>query len=145
MPDLHHEHHDLPKPLSFREEDFLRHYYCRRGISRFGGGSAAEAYRKVYGRHRAITRGSARSAGARLARQPWIRAAFCLDRRLMGHGGRLHWHRDLRSHAREWLELIRTVDKFGDWPDDVAQIIRHANTHTEAIAGLKRIERLHKA
>jgi hypothetical protein len=136
---------DRPQPSSFREEDFLRHYLCRRGMSAFwkrGTGSAADAYRKVYGQHRRITDGTARSAGARLARQPWMKAAFYLERRLMGHGGRLRWPVDLRSAAREWWQLIQGLNQgFGDWPADVAQIIRTAKTHPEAREGLKKLER----
>ena len=133
--------HDLLKPLTFREEDFFKYYACRRGISRFGGGSAADAYMRVYSRHRTITRASARSAGARLMRRPWMRAAFYLDRRMMAHGGRLHWPRDLYSAAWQWLNLVRTFNKLGDWPADICFVIRHAKTYPEAVEGLRRLPR----
>lgn len=133
--------HDLPKPLTFREEDFFKYYACRRGISRFGGGSAADAYWRVYGQHRTITRASARSAGARLMRRPWMKAAFYLDRRMMAHGGRLHWPRDLYSAAWQWLNLVRAFNKLGDWPADICFIIRHAKTYPEAVEGLRRLPR----
>ena len=133
---------DIPKPLSFREEDFLRAYLCKRGRLWFGGrgaGSAAHAYRAAYGKHRTITPGSTRSAGARLARQPWMRAAFLLDRRMTGHGGRLHWPADLRSAGRQWLTLIRSINRtFDDWPADVCRAIQSAKTHPEALAALSR-------
>ncbi len=133
--------HDLPKPLTFREEDFLKYYACRRGISRFGGGSAADAYMRVYGRRRIITRASARSAGARLMRRPWMRAAFYLDRRMMAHGGRLHWPRDLYSTASQWLNLVRSLNRLGDWPADICFVIRHAKSYPEAAEGLRRLRR----
>jgi hypothetical protein len=133
--------HELPKPLSFREETFLQYYACRRGISRFGGGSAADAYWRVYGCHRTITRASARSAGARLMRRPWMKAAFYLDRRMTANGGRLHWPRDLYSAAWQWLNLVRAFNQFGDWPADICFIVRHANTYPEAVEGLRRLKR----
>lgn len=45
-------------------------------------------------------------AGARLARRPWVRAAWYLDRRLQGTGGRLHWPDDMRSAWHTWIQLI---------------------------------------
>jgi hypothetical protein len=128
--------------LSIREESFLQHYLCRRGLRGFfPGGSAADAYRKVYGRHRPLTLGSIRSAGARLARQPWMKAAFFLDRRMSHHGGRLHWPADLRSAARQWLQLVRMVNRYGDWPADVCRVIQQARTYPDAVDGLRRLDR----
>lgn len=137
---------DNLRGLSIREESFLAEYWCPRGTPFFGPrghGSAADAYRKAYGRHRAITPASARSAGARLMRRPWMRAAFYLDRRLMQHGGRLHYPADMHSAGGKWLQLIRNLDRaFIDWPADVGRVIRHASTYPEARDGLAKLERL---
>ena len=129
---------DVPRGLSCREQLFLAHYWCKRGTGFFGGGRnagcAADAYRKVYGKFRRLTAASARSAGARLMRRPWMRAAFLLDRRLMNHGGRLHWPVDLHSKGREWLQLLRSLDRqYLDWPADIGQIIRLAQTYEGAL------------
>ena len=137
---------DVPSGLTFQEEDFLMRYSCRRGCSFFGGGrnagSAADAYRKTYGRHHIITDASARSAGARLMRQPWMKAAFLLDRRLMHHGGRLHYPADMHSAGWQWLQLIRALDReFADWSADVGHIIRHAHTCLDACDEMLKLER----
>jgi hypothetical protein len=114
---------EQPKPLSFREEDFLWQYGIKCGRIFLGGkrgsGSAADAYRKVYGGHRPITPGRARSAGARLARQPWMAAGASLQRRLLySGGGFVGWPRDLRNNCWKWLQLIGALGS--DWPPDVA-------------------------
>ena len=75
-------------------------------------------------------------------RRPWMRAAFLLDRRLMAHGGRLHYPTDMRSAGLQWLNLIRRLDRaFMDWPADVRQVIRHAQSYEEALNGLAELER----
>jgi hypothetical protein len=130
---------ERPLTISIREEAFLFRYICRWGCRLFpgdSGGSAEEAYREVYGRRGRLTAASARSAGARLRRQPWMVAGFYLDRRLMAHGGRLQWPDDLRSAAPQWSYLIRILNRLGDWPPRAAQIVRHAKTYGEAWDGL---------
>ena len=136
---------ERPLPLNFREESFLCEYIRRWGTKHLGGGrgsgSAAHAYRKAYGKHRAITAASARSAGARLARRPWMKAAFYLDRKGMLYGQR-QLPADLRSSAREWLELVRAVNaSFADWPADVRAVLRSVKTYPEAIKALAQLPR----
>lgn len=136
---------DIPRGLTIREERFLQRYVCRRGTSFFGGprgsGSAADAYRQTYGSH--LAPGSCRSAGARLRRRPWMRAAFLLDRRLMAHGGRTHFPEDMRSAGDQWLELIRLLDvAFVDWPAGVRRIMCAARTCAEAKGELLILRRL---
>lgn len=134
---------ERPLPLSFREEDFLIYYMCRRGMSPLagfgGGGSAAEAYMKSYGSRRKLTAASARSAGARLARRPWMRAAFLLSRRLPLINQRAYQPDDLRSAGREWLQLASALCKFGDWPADACAAILSVRTYPEAIARLRNL------
>jgi hypothetical protein len=133
---------DIPRALTIREERFLQRYVCRRGTSFFGGprgsGSAADAYRQTYGSH--LSPGSCRSAGARLRRRPWMRAAFLLDRRLMAHGGRTHFPEDMRSAGEEWLAVIAVLDQGGrGWPPDAARAMREARTCPAACSALVRL------
>jgi len=139
---------DLPMPLTIREKLFLMNYWCRNGIgSGFFGPrglhSAADAYRSVYGQGGRLKWVSAKSAGARLARRPWIRAAWFLDHRLQGTGGRLHWPDDMRSACHPWIQLIVEMDAAFDrsWPYDVAHVIRHAHTVWEAKDRLAKLDR----
>jgi hypothetical protein len=131
---------DLPRGITWREEDFLRYYSCRWGTRFFGNDSAAATYRYVYGRHRALTTGSIRSAGARLARQPWMRAALIYDRRLMNCGGRLQYPDDMRSAAWSWLRLLYDLcRRYVDWPPAVGAVLRHARTFSEATSELDKL------
>ena len=136
---------ERPLPLNFREESFLCEYIRRWGTKHLGGGrgcgSAAYAYRKAYGKHRAITAASARSAGARLARRPWMKAAFYLDRKGMLYGQH-PLPADLRSSARHWLQLAKDLNaSFNDWPEDVRAVLRNAKTYPEAIKALAQLPR----
>ena len=124
------------------------YYWFRRGMpggvfGPRGEGSAAHAYGRIYGRSRRLKWSSAKSAGARLARRPWVRAAWFLDRRLQGTGRRLHWPDDMRSACHTWIQPIVEMDAAFDrsWPCDVAHAIRHAHTVWEAKDRLTKLER----
>ena len=108
-------------------------------------GSAAHAYGRIDGRSRRLKGSSTKSADARLARSPWIRAAWFLARRIQGTGGRLHWPDDMRSACHTWIKLIVEMDAAFDrsWPYDVAHAIRLAHTVWEAKDMLSRLERFH--
>ena len=137
-----------PLGLTIQEELFVMYYWFRRGMpggvfGPRGEGSAAHAYRRIYGQSRRLKWSSVKSAGARLARRPWIRAAWFLDRRLQGTGGRLHWPDDMRSACHTWIQLIVEMDAAFDrsWPYDVAHAIRHAHTVWEAKDSLAKLDR----
>lgn len=136
---------DLPVPLTIREELFLMNYWCRNGI---GGGffgprglhSAADAYWSVYGQGGRLKWASAKSAGARLARRPWMRAAWLLSRRLSGCGQPFRFPDDMRSAGRGWRSLIQQLDrKFFSWPPDVTYALRHTRTLPEALERLREL------
>lgn len=132
----------LPKGLTLREECFLGRYLCPHGLRLRGfprgQGSAADAYRRAYGR--TIPPGTARSAGARLARQPWIRVGILLNQRLLGYGRPWQYPADLRSSAETWLAVINTLDRAaGGWSARHRQIIASAHTINDAIAGILEI------
>ncbi len=109
-----------------------------------GRRGTGQAYGRIDGRSRRLKGSSTKSAAARLAR-PWIRAAWFLDRRLQGTGGRLHWPDDMRSACHTWIQLIVEMDAVFDrsWPYDVAHAIRLAHTVWEAKDMFNRLERFH--
>lgn len=108
-------------------------------------GSAAHPYGRIDGRSRRLKGSSTKSADARLAHRPWIRAAWFLARRLQGTGGRLHWPDDMRSACHTWIQLIVEMDAAFDrsWPSDVAHAIRLARTVWEAKDMFNRLEQFH--
>jgi hypothetical protein len=128
------------RSLSLREREFLNLYLCPYGVSILvgNGHSAAWAYRKVYGRHRDLTEASIRSAGARLARRPWMWAARILSCRLHFFAAYWDWPCDMRSHGRGWCRLVSILDsEFLDWPFDIALEVSRSRTVTEAAGFLK--------
>lgn len=140
----------LPQALSNRHWLFVRRYWCKKGIGGFlgpaGHGSAFHAYRSIYrhsGAEKPTKRASAKSSAARLARQPWIRAAWLFDVRLMRFSGLAGQGRDfpsdLRSAGSGWLRLLRWLDRTftSDWPLEVRSAVASAGTIETARAALR--------
>jgi hypothetical protein len=142
---------DRMQTLTFPEELFCLEYYCRRGMSCsfFGMGrgshSAADAYRRVYGRRHRLTAASARSAGSRLARRPWMKAGWLYCLRVFKFNqfpNRGCWFPDdMRSDDERWLKLLRWIEwEFtADWTPAIRIAIGFSKNFPEACEAMKRV------
>ncbi len=129
-----------PLSLSVREELFLAQYWLKGGyrFNRFqrGSHSAGDAYQRVFGRDRHMSRNTARSAGGRLARRPWIDAAWRYLIRLthtpgfQSEGYRLQYPDDIRSAGAAWQALLFFLDcEFSStWTPEVVSAAANART-----------------
>lgn len=140
----------LPQELSNRHWLFVRRYWCKGGISGFPGpaghGSAFHAYRSIYcqpGAEKPTKRASAKTSAARLARRPYIRAAWLFDVRLMRFSGTqgegVDFPRDMRSAGSDWLRLLRWLDRTFDctWPREIREAIASARSIDNARRALR--------
>ncbi|RYD31839.1 MAG: hypothetical protein EOP86_17040 [Verrucomicrobiaceae bacterium] len=143
----------IPNGISHRHQAFLVRYFCKGGLAygfgTGGTGSPFDAYSRVYaqqGTSKPPARASRRSAGARLARQPWMKAAFLYRCRLCLSPGHCKYRpfeypSDLRSRGKDWVILLQTLDRHFrrqppyDWPEEVSLAIADGRTVEEA-AGL---------
>ncbi len=129
-----------PLSLSIREELFLGQYWLQGGFrfNRFQRGehSAGDAYMRVFGRGRHMSRNTARSAGGRLARRSWMLAAWRLQVRLLhspgyhAEGYKFIFPDDMRSAGREWQLVIYWLEhEFQrSWPMPVLEAAANART-----------------